>query len=168
MIVEARSEHARGAGALRRLRERARRHLSALGCRDAELSIVIVGDAAIRRLNRRFREVDRATDVLSFSQSQPSGSGQRGGRIPHLLGDVIISLETAERAARAHGGTVRQELDRYLAHGLLHLLGYDHEGRRAARRMALVESSLVGEGMLARAAVRVARSAPQPPRKAAR
>ena len=73
LVVHARSEHARGAAAARRLRTRAHRYLAALGIRDAELSIVVVTDAAIRRLNRRWRGKDRATDVLSFPVGGPPG-----------------------------------------------------------------------------------------------
>ncbi len=141
MIVEARSEHARGATAARRLRARACRYLSALGREDAQVSILVVGDAAIRRLNRRWRGKDQATDVLSFPQGVPSAGP--------LLGDLVISLDTARRVARADGRSAGAELDRYLAHGLLHLLGHDHARAEDAKRMAAAEDALVGEGMIA-------------------
>lgn len=141
MIVQVRSEHARGAAAARHVRERARRYLSALGREDAELSIVLVGDGAIRRLNRMWRGKDEATDVLSFPQA-----GAGAGR---MLGDVVISLDTAARVARREGRSQTAEVDRYLAHGLLHLLGHDHVRPAQARRMASAEDALVGEGMVA-------------------
>lgn len=141
MIVQARSEHARGAAAARRLRESACRYLSALGREEAEVSILVVGDATIRRFNRMWRRKDEATDVLSFPQGQ-AGAGP-------LLGDLVVSLDTARRVARRDGRPVEAELDRYLAHGLLHLLGHDHARARDAKRMAAVEDSLVGEGMIA-------------------
>jgi probable rRNA maturation factor len=142
VTVHARSEHPRGASAARRLRERARRFLAALGREDAELSILVVGDAAIRRLNRAWREEDHATDVLSFPAA-PGGP---------LLGDVVVSLDTAARAARGAGRPLASELDRYLAHGILHLLGHDHGRPAEARRMAEAEEALMGgEGMLAAA-----------------
>ncbi len=141
MIVEARSEHVRGAAAVRRLRARACRYLSALGREDAQVSILVVGDAAIRRLNRRWRGKDQATDVLSFPQGVPSAGP--------LLGDLVISLDTARRVARADGRSAGAELDRYLAHGLLHLLGHDHARAEDAKRMAAAEDALVGEGMIA-------------------
>jgi len=141
VIVEARSEHARGAAAVRRLRARACRYLSALGREDAQVSILVVGDAAIRRLNRRWRGKDQATDVLSFPQGVPSAGP--------LLGDLVISLDTARRVARADGRSAGAELDRYLAHGLLHLLGHDHARAEDAKRMAAAEDALVGEGMIA-------------------
>jgi probable rRNA maturation factor len=151
--VEARSEHARGAAAARRLRSRARVFLSALGREDAELSILVVGDASIRRLNRAWRAKDRATDVLSF----PAAGGGA------LLGDVVISLETARRVAREDGRALGVELDRYLAHGLLHLLGHDHEASPAAAlRMARAEDALVGEGMVTAGGTRSGSGRPVP------
>jgi probable rRNA maturation factor len=84
---------------------------------EGELSLVFGGDRLLRRLNREFRGKDRPTDVLSF----PGGGGEEG------LGDVVISVETAGRNARARGRTLLQELDVLALHGLLHLLGHDHE-----------------------------------------
>ncbi len=139
MTVHARSELARGAAAARRLRERAGRFLRALERSDAELSILLVGDATMRRLNQRWRGQDRPTDVLSFPAAGASGP---------LLGDVVISLDTAGRVARRLGRPASRELDRYLAHGLLHLLGHDHARPAQAARMARAEDALVGEGMV--------------------
>ena len=139
MTVHVRSEHPRGQAAARRLRHRARRFLAALDRDRSELSVLVVGDAAIRKLNAAWRGKDRATDVLSFPAA---------GKGP-LLGDVVISLDTAVRAAREERRALGAELDRYLAHGLLHLLGHDHEASAAAaRRMAAAEDALVGEGMI--------------------
>jgi len=137
--VEVRSEPKRGARLARLLRARAQSFLEALGRPGADLSLYLVGDAAMRRLNRTFRGQDRATDVLSFPQA-------RAGK---LLGDVALSLDTAERRARAAGRAVKDELDRYLAHGILHLLGHDHHRPGEARRMAAAEAALIGEGLVA-------------------
>ena len=82
-----------------------------------ELSVVLAGDRLVHRLNRTYRGQDRPTDVLSF----PGGGGEAG------LGDVVISVETAERNARGLGRTLGQELDVLALHGFLHVLGYDHE-----------------------------------------
>jgi probable rRNA maturation factor len=82
-----------------------------------DLAVVLGGDGAIRRLNHRYRGKDSATDVLSF----PGPGGVEG------LGDVVISVETAERNARAAGRSLGRELDVLVIHGLLHCLGYDHE-----------------------------------------
>jgi probable rRNA maturation factor len=140
-----RSEHPRGGGALARLEGQARAFLRSLGRPEAELSVLLTTDRAIRALNRRWRKVDHATDVLSFPLSHPPGAGP-------LLGDVVISLDTAARRARAERRTIGQELDRYLAHGILHLLGYDHELPRQARRMARREQQLVrAAGLVAEA-----------------
>jgi probable rRNA maturation factor len=139
VTVHVRSEHPRGRAAVRRLRQRARRFLAELGRGHSELSVLVVGDAAIRRLNAEWRGKDRTTDVLSFPASREGP----------LLGDVVISLDTAVRAAREENRALGAELDRYLAHGLLHLLGHDHEASAAAaRRMATAEDALVGEGMI--------------------
>jgi probable rRNA maturation factor len=142
MTVRLSSEHPRGAAAARRLRARAAAFLAALGRSDDELSVVLVTDGRIRTLNRGWRGKDRATDVLSFPLSDPPGVGP-------LLGDVVISLDTAARRARADRRAIGAELDRYLAHGLLHLLGYDHERPGDARRMAEKEEELArAEGLV--------------------
>jgi probable rRNA maturation factor len=142
VTVRLASEHPRGAPAARRLRARAAAFLAALGRAEAELSVLLVTDRRIRTLNRRWRGKDRATDVLSFPLSEPPGIGP-------LLGDVVISLDTAARRARAEGRPVSRELDRYLAHGVLHLLGYDHERPEEARVMAAKEAELAhAEGLV--------------------
>ncbi len=89
---------------------------SALGV-GGELALVLAGDRLVRRLNRDYRHKDRPTDVLSFP-----GDGGEGG-----LGDIVISVETAERNARGLGRTLPQELDVLALHGFLHVLGHDHE-----------------------------------------
>ena len=125
------------------LRRRALVFLRKLKLQRCELSISLVGDAEIRRLNRRWRSKDRITDVLSFPAGQWLGAG------PRPLGDVVISLRTTRRAAREYGHTVEDELSRYLAHGLLHLLGHDHHRRADAAKMARAEAGLLGkQGML--------------------
>lgn len=84
---------------------------------SGEVALVLTGDRAIRGLNARFRHTDKATDVLSFR-----GQGGEAG-----LGDIVISVETAERNARALGRTLARELEVLALHGFLHVLGYDHE-----------------------------------------
>lgn len=91
------------------------------GGRGGTIAILLAPDAAIRRLNRRHRGVDRSTDVLSF----PDGEPRPDGGIH--LGDVALSVETAARQAAAAGRSLAAALDRLTAHGVLHLLGYDHE-----------------------------------------
>jgi probable rRNA maturation factor len=114
------------------------RKLELTGC---ELSISLVGDHAIRRLNRTWRKKDKATDVLSF----PAGDLPKGTPGPRQLGDVVISLDTAKLQAREYERTLESEVARYLAHGLLHLLGYDHERPKDAQKMARAEERLLGE-----------------------
>jgi probable rRNA maturation factor len=116
------------------LRKAARRWVG----RGEELSIALVTDGEMRRLNRRWRRQDRPTDVLSFPL------GERGA-----LGDVVISIDTARRQARAGGWPLAAELRRLLAHGILHCRGFDHERAGDARRMAAAERKLLGgEGLV--------------------
>ena len=122
----------------RRLGRSASTLLGALRLPQAELSLLLVSDPVMRRLNRDWRRRDRPTDVLSFSQ-QEGGGGAPGG----LLGDVVISLDTARRQARERRAPLHDELERLLIHGVLHLLGYDHErSREEARRMQRRERDL--------------------------
>jgi probable rRNA maturation factor len=110
-----------------------------------ELSILVVTDRAIRAQNWKWRRKDRPTDVLSF----PAGEPLPGSTGPRPLGDVILSLDTARRQARTFRRTLGAELDLYLAHGLLHLLGHDHHRPADARRMAALEARLLrGPGMV--------------------
>lgn len=112
---------------------------------SAELSLSLVRDPAIRKLKREYFGIDAATDVLSF----PAGDFPGGGLRP--LGDIVISLDTAKRNAKEHGHALHRELALYLAHGLLHLLGHDHQTLRQARAMERLERKLLGHaGMLAR------------------
>jgi rRNA maturation RNase YbeY len=123
-----------------RLGRAARRLLGGLGLGDAELSLLLVSDAEMRKLNRAWRRRDRPTDVLAFAQREGAGGAPAG-----LLGDVVISVDTARRQASEHGGTLGTEGERLLIHGLLHLLGYDHERSAAeARRMQRRERVLAG------------------------
>ena len=106
-----------------RIRKRVKSILSALECDSAEVSILFVDDDRMRELNRTWRGKDRTTDVLAFSQREgvsPPGSEA-------LLGDVVISVETASRQAKERGTSLDDELDLLMVHGVLHLLGFDHE-----------------------------------------
>jgi len=98
----------------------AHRALEVLGLSKVELSIALVSDAQIKRLNKRYRNKDKPTDVLSF----PIGEKVEDWLI---LGDIVISVDTAKRQARELGHSLEEELKRLLVHGLVHLLGYDHE-----------------------------------------
>ena len=121
-----------------RLARSARRLLRALGLDRAELSVLLVSDREMRRLNRHWRGRDRPTDVLAFAQGEGPAAAPDG-----LLGDVVISVDTARSQAAERGETLGREGERLLIHGLLHLLGYDHERSAAdARRMQRRERAL--------------------------
>ena len=92
-----------------------------------EVDITIVTDDEIHALNRDYRNVDRSTDVLSFALDEDGGEPELvGGPEVHLLGDIIISAETAARQAEEFGHGLEREIVYLAVHGLLHLLGYDH------------------------------------------
>lgn len=97
--------------------------LSDLGCPDSELSILIVDDSEIQVINRDYLQRDKPTNVISFAMQE----GEGGGLHPGLLGDVVISAETAARDAAEVDKPFETELYFLLLHGILHLLGYDHE-----------------------------------------
>lgn len=105
----------------------ARRVLSQIGKRDAAVTVVFVRDRIIRDLNRQFRRVDRATDVLSFSCEDESNSMTNGFREKDFLGDIVISTDTATRQASESGLSMERELKELVIHGVLHLCGYDHQ-----------------------------------------
>ncbi len=123
------------------LKNLATRILKDLGNPDAELSIVITDDEEIRVLNHRFRGLDKATDVLSFSQRE----GEGGVPDSDLLGDVVISFERAFRQGEELGHGTREELKKLLVHGVLHLMGYEHEdtSEKEAERMEEMEEKLL-------------------------
>ncbi|MDP2921902.1 MAG: rRNA maturation RNase YbeY [Candidatus Omnitrophota bacterium] len=120
-----------------KITERAGAVLSAMSEPDAELSLVFVNDMYIRNLNWKYRRIDSATDVLAFPMRDSRGlSGS-------ILGDVVISVETARREAKKRKKDFQEELDLYLAHGILHLLGYDDEKPRARKKMREKEKELL-------------------------
>ena len=122
------------------VRKRLRTLLRNTGLPDAELSVLFIGDRAMRSLNHAWRGKDRTTDVLSFSLREGTFSHIR----PEMLGDIVISVPVAARQAREEGHTLAREIDRLLVHGLVHLLGYDHErGPQEARRMSKRERELL-------------------------
>jgi len=118
------------------LTDLADRILDDSGRSEAELSILVTDDEEIRTLNRLYRALDRPTDVLSFSQLEGGGPAT----VPQLLGDVVISWETAQRQAAEMEHNVLDEMERLLIHGIHHLLGFDHEkDEDAARTMREAE-----------------------------
>jgi probable rRNA maturation factor len=111
-----------------------------------ELAIALVSDARIRALNRQFRRKDSPTDVLSFANEE---AGREPPDLrPRVLGDIVISTMTARRQAAEAGHSYASELKVLALHGLLHLLGYDHDHPADEGRMARVERRLSAEGGL--------------------
>lgn len=115
---------------------------------QTEVAVTFVDDQYIRELNLRYRGRDEPTDVLSFSMLE----GEEGEGLPpeadHLLGDVIISLERAQRQADEYGHSLAREVGFLTVHGLLHLLGYDHEDATGEGEMlARQEEILRGLGL---------------------
>jgi probable rRNA maturation factor len=108
-----------------------------------ELSIAVTDDRAMRTLNRRYRGQDAPTDVLSFGLGPDAGFIVPPGR-PRQLGEIVISYPTAARQARMDGQSVHDELAHLLVHGVLHLLGYDHERPPEAKTMRAREERLLG------------------------
>jgi probable rRNA maturation factor len=150
VAVDVRGEVTHGRQFVPTLRKEARATLELLELGLAELSVLLTDDDTIRALNRDYRGKDRPTDVLSFPQLDEltAGGASRGGaadtkRPPLPLGDIVISLETATRQAEALAIATPSRLRTLLIHGLLHLLGYDHERSPAeARRMFAREREL--------------------------
>jgi probable rRNA maturation factor len=105
------------------LRKTLLRLLAALECQRCDLGVLIIDDARMRQLNARYRGIDRPTDVLAFAMRE----GPFADLQPQVLGDVVLSAETALRQARARRHSLTEELTRLLIHGTLHTLGYDHE-----------------------------------------
>ena len=109
-----------------------------------ELSLLLCDNQAIRAINRRWRGHDCPTDVLSF----PLHSLRPGERSPKgPLGDIVVSLPAARRAARELGLSAEHHLERLVVHGLAHLLGHDHATEAQARRMTREEARLLGRAI---------------------
>jgi pyridoxine 5-phosphate synthase len=140
MAVALRCDTAGHTLSLSLLTARAEQLLDLCGHAAAEWSIALVGDGEIAALNRDYRQQDRPTNVLAFALRE--AGAEMPGR--ELLGDVVISLDTAAREAAAQKITLHQRVTVLLIHGLLHLLGFDHErSDQEARRMEAAEQRLL-------------------------
>ena len=117
-----------------RVRRTVRTALRALGVWDHELSLTLVDDRTIRALNARYRGVRRRTDVLAFPLAGPAA----------VIGEAVLSVETARRQARTLGHSLREELDLLCCHACLHLVGYDDREPLEARLMHAREMDLLG------------------------
>lgn len=118
------------------LREAAEAALQRAGGQLGALSLALVGDDRIRQVNRRYRNVDAPTDVIAFeAEDQPGGPE----------GEVIISVETAQRQAAEAGHCLEREMALLTAHGLLHVLGYDHTTDEGARQMRALQEQVLSD-----------------------
>jgi len=132
----------------RHVRVRGTQILRLLGLGHDELSLALVDDAEIRALNAAYRKRDRPTDVLAFALTEDASPGvplsvAMTARRARVLGDVVISIDTAAAQARDDGVDVAARLDALLIHGVLHLVGYDHERSHVEeRRMQRKERAL--------------------------
>ncbi|MEO8878444.1 MAG: rRNA maturation RNase YbeY [Polyangiaceae bacterium] len=131
----------------RTITTRATRMLAAVQMQKAELSIVLTGDKQIHKLNKDYRGKDRPTDVLAFAMREGEfgaiSPDEARGKVGELLGDVIVSLATAARQARERGVAPLDEVTMLIAHGILHLLGWDHETAAKDRAMRKETDRLV-------------------------
>lgn len=136
---------------------------------DRELSIVITDDKSIHKLNKEYRQKDKPTDVLSFSLQEGEFTEHAHG----ALGDIVVSRQTAARQARENQRTLLEEVTFLLAHGLLHLLGYDHQTDKEERAMnreteaLLVPFSKAPKPAPAKAPTKAAASPSKPKKRAA-
>jgi probable rRNA maturation factor len=124
----------------RRIRSTILKILKILDCADKEISLSFVDDENIKQLNKEYLGRNRSTNVLSFSLLE----GEYGDINPQILGDIIISVETAQRDALSGKLTIQQEIDFLIIHGILHLLGYNHENttKKETNKMRQKEKDL--------------------------
>jgi probable rRNA maturation factor len=144
-VIHYRSEVRRSGVDSRALKRTLRKLLAEVGERDSAISLTLVDDQTIREINREHRHKDRATDVLSFPLVIPSVSReapQPSSEPERLLGDIVISLDTARRQAADYDAPLQNELYRLMIHGLLHVLGHDHEETEERRLMESEERRL--------------------------
>jgi probable rRNA maturation factor len=125
---------------VKRTTTRLKTALSELDRKKASVSLVFTDDEEIRTLNRQYRHIDRATDVLSFHLQELQGETDPAGDAI-LLGDIVISIETARR--RWPGARFPRSLERLAIHGLCHLFGHDHKRKNQADKMYKLERRLM-------------------------
>ena len=126
----------------RKIRSTVLKLLKIMDCANKELSISFVDDNTIKQLNNHYLQRDHSTNVLSFSLQE----GEYGNINPHILGDIVISTETAQRDAAKGDLSLSEEIDFLIIHGLLHLLGFNHENTTKAQttKMQMKERELFG------------------------
>ena len=104
-----------------------------------EVSIVLADDAFVQNLNRDYRDQDKPTNVLSFSALQEEEKTKLPADAPKLLGDVVVAYETTAAEARDQGKPLGDHLSHLVIHGMLHLLGHDHQTASRANEMEKLE-----------------------------
>ena len=107
---------------------------------QVELGVVLADDDFVRTLNRDYRGQDRATDVLSFPVHEPPRLDPPPGKMPLMLGDVVLARETVQRDSASAGVGLADRVSHLVVHGVLHLLGHDHDEPDAERHMRALES----------------------------
>ena len=138
MSIEVASIKTGGKVSIRGLKRKAEKILEILKQNCSELSIALVGNREIQELNAGYRKKNEPTDVLSFPSGETLPTGMR------ILGDVVISVEQAGKQARKRRKTLEEELESLLTHGILHLLGYDHErSEKEAKIMRGLEKKIL-------------------------
>ncbi len=110
---------------------------------DVELSCVIVDDERIHQINREYRHIDRATDVISFALEDNEQYYVEG--MPRSLGDIFISYDHACQQAQEYGHSLKREMCFLMTHGLLHLLGYDHMNEEEEKEMFSLQKKILNE-----------------------
>jgi probable rRNA maturation factor len=108
-----------------------------------ELVVVISDDASLEDLNRRFRGIGRPTDVLSFANDTKGPFSVGAGEFPRYLGDIVISVDRAREQAAAVNASLTAELQVLTVHGVLHLLGYDHDNDQTKEQMWAIQSEIL-------------------------
>ena len=108
-----------------------------------EVSLMFTDDETIHEMNLEYRGIDRPTDVLSFALEEGEEEEIYGGPEENLLGDIIISVETAVRQAEEYGHSVKREMAFLALHGMLHLLGYDHMEEEERQEMRAQEEAIL-------------------------
>lgn len=112
-----------------------------------EISLIFTDDEEVQQLNRRFRDVDRPTDVLSFPMWEPDAASPswaiEEGAPPEPIGDIVISCETAWRQAAEYGHSLQREIAFLVVHGLLHLFGFDHQSEEERTEMRGLEETIL-------------------------
>ena len=125
---------------IKKMEQTAQAILNALDCPDGELSLLIVDDAGIAELNQEYLNREGPTNVIAF----PMREGKFSEISPQLLGDVVVSVDTARREAEIAGGEWEERFVQLMVHGILHLFGYDHEQtEKEARRMEAKSNTIL-------------------------